>query len=243
MKKLEFFFCICCLFLTLSGCAQNNSLKTQLQLLQNPSGYKFPLDSTGFSVIKNAKFYTKNGDTDVFDINSENIHVVDVNNDGEKDIIYQDIRHYQATVLLLKKGNDFVEIWNGPGALVSLKEGGKTTMYVLSSAIGCFDMTMLSTLVINSDNTLVENTIALYSDTKMSTISKTFEQKIILGILRTQPVINDQKKTDPCTGDLKTGNQIRTIENKAVTVIKKQNEWFLVVLKEKDQSIIGWIKN
>ncbi|MBG6130348.1 hypothetical protein IWQ47_001569 [Aquimarina sp. EL_43] len=242
MKNKVFFFGIYYLFLTLSGYAQDSSLKTQLQLLQNPSECKFLLDNTGFLAIKNAKFYTKNGDTDVFDINSKNIHIVDVNNDGAKDIIYQDNRHYHATVLLIKKGNDFVEIWNGSGALVSLKEGEKTTMYVLSSAIGCFDMTMLSVLVINSDNILTENTIALYSDTKMGVINKTFEQKIISGTLRTQPVTDDKKKTDPCTGDLKTGNQIRVIENKAVTVIKKQNEWFLVILKEKDQSIIGWVK-
>ncbi|EZH73417.1 hypothetical protein ATO12_15875 [Aquimarina atlantica] len=242
MKNKVFFLGIGYLFLTVSGYAQGNSLKTQLLLLQNSLGHKFLLDSTGFSTIKNAKFYTKNGDTNVFDINSKNVHIVDVNNDGEKDIIYQDNRHYQATVLLLKKGNDFVEVWNGPGVLVDIKQEKETTMYIVSSAIGCFDMTIVSTLVIDSDTTLTENTIALYSDTKMSTINKTLEQKIISGTLRTQPVIDDKKKIDPCTGDLKMGNQIRVIENKTVTVIKKQKEWFFVVLQEKDQSIIGWVK-
>ena len=97
-------------------------------------------------------------------------------------------------------------------------------------------------LVVNSDYTITPKTIELYSQTKIGTISKPFEQRIISGVLRTQPVIDDKQKTDPCTGDLKTGNQIRTVKNKTVTVIKTQNRWVLVVLKEKDQSIIGWVK-
>ena len=242
MKTKAFFFGICCMLLTLSICAQNSTLEIQLQLLQNPLEYNFPLDSTGISEIKNTKFFAKSGNTDVFDINSKNTHVVDINNDDQKDIIYQDTRHYPATVLLVRKGDDFVEIWNGTGTLVNIKQGEQTTIYVLSSAIGCFDITMLSELIIKRDNTFIENTIALYSDTKIEKINKIFEQKVISGIVRTQPRIDNKEKTDSCTGDVKTGNQIRTIKNKEVTVIKKQNEWLFIVLKEKDHSIIGWIK-
>lgn len=242
MKNKEFFLWVGGLFLILSGYAQDESLEIQLQLLQNSSEYQFPIDSTGFSKIKNAKFYTKNGNTDVFAINSNNIHLVDINKDGEKDVIYQDNRHYQATVLLVKKEDDFVEIWNGSGVLVHLRKGKETIIYVLNSAIGCFDITMLSTLVMSNDK-LTEKTIALSSETKIGVIDKTFEQRMISGILRTQAIVDDKKKTDPCTGDFKIGNQIRTIENKEVTIIKKQNEWLLVVLKEKEQSIIGWVKN
>ncbi|WP_103070126.1 hypothetical protein [Aquimarina sediminis] len=243
MKNNALFFFIGCLFLTLFGYAQNDHLETQLKLLKTPPVNIFPLDSEGFLKMKNATFFTKNGDTDVFDINNENVHLIDFNNDGQKDIIYQDTRHYTTTVLLTKKDNDFVEIWNAPGALVDIKQEEQTTIHVLSRPIGCFDMMMLSTLVINSDNTLSENTIAHYSDTKMSTINKVLQQEIISGILRTRPVINDNKKIDPCTGDPKTGNQIRTIKNKEVVVIKTQKEWLLVILKEKDQSIIGWVKD
>lgn len=242
MKTKMFFFGIWFLFLALSGCAQNSTLEIQLQLLQNPLEHKFTLDSTGFSNIKKAKFFTKSGNANVFDINSNNIHVVDVNKDGKKDIIYQDTRQYPATVLLVRKGDDFVEIWNGTGALVDVKQGKHTTIYVLSSAIGCFDITMLSELMIKRDNILIENTIALHSDTKIEKTNKTFEQKIISGIVRTQPSIDNKEKTDPCTGDVKTGNQIKTIENVEVTVIKKQNDWLFIVLKEKGNSIIGWVK-
>lgn len=242
MKSKTFFFGTWCVFFMLSACAQKSSLRTQLQLLQNPLTNKYPLDSTGFSEIKKATFFTENGDTNVFRITSENAHLVDFNNDGEKDMIYQENRPYQATILLVKKGNDFLEIWNGSGALVAIKKGEKTAIYVLTSAIGCFDTTMVTALIVKNDTTISENILMIHTDTEVNNIHKTFEQKTISGILRTKPIVYNKKKTDPCTGDLKTGNQIRTIHNKEVTVIKSQNEWLQVVLKEKDHSSIGWVK-
>ncbi|WP_299435580.1 hypothetical protein [uncultured Aquimarina sp.] len=236
------FFSTSCLLTTLSGYAQNNSLKAQLQLLQTPLDYEFPLDSISFSEIKNANFLTKSGDTAVFNANSKNIHLVDVNNDGQKDIIYQDNRHYRTTVVLIKQDGDFVEIWNRSGALIDIKQGKQTTICVLSSAIGCLNETSLLELAINNDNTVAENIIALHTDTKLTKLNTTFEQKIVSGILRTQPIIDDIKKKDPCTGDLKKGNQLRVIESEDATVIKTKDDWCLLVFKEKDQSSIGWMK-
>ncbi|QKX04077.1 hypothetical protein HN014_03860 [Aquimarina sp. TRL1] len=242
MKNKAFFSGIWCLFLTLSVCAQDNSLKKQLKLLQNESEHRFLMDSTGFSKIKTATFITKSIDADELIANGKNIHLVDFNNDGHKDMIYQDFSPYATIILLAKKDKGFVEIWNGSGTLVNLNHGEKNTIYTLIHAIGCYYKNRLSMLVVNSDNTITQKTIELYSETKISTISKTFEQRIISGVLRTQPVIDNKQKTDPCTGELKTGNQIRTIKNKTVTVIKTQNRWVLVVLKENDQSSIGWVK-
>ncbi len=230
------------MFFTVLMYAQNNNVKTQLQLLQTPLDYELPIDSKDFSEIKNANFLTKNGDEKVFDINSNNVHLIDLNSDGQKDIIYQDTRHYQTTVVLVKQGNDFVEIWNGSGTLVDMKLGKTHTIYVLCRAIGCLNETLLSELVVDNNNTVTEHIIALHTDTKLTKLNTTFEQKILSGILRTQPSIDDKKKTDPCTGDVKTGNQLSVIEHKDVIVIKTQNEWCLVVLKEKEQSSIGWIK-
>jgi len=79
-KITTFFFGTWCVFFMLSACAQKSSLRTQLQLLQNPLTNKYPLDSTGFSEIKKATFFTENGDTNVFRITSENAHLVDFNN-------------------------------------------------------------------------------------------------------------------------------------------------------------------
>jgi len=242
MTNKTIFLNIWSMFLILLTYAQDNNLKTQIQLLQGSPAYKYPLDSTGFAIIKNAKFFTKSGNTDMFNINRTNIHVVDFNTDGEKDIIYQENSHYTATVLLVKKGDDFIEIWNGPGALVDIKHGEKISIYIRSNAVGCMYETMLSELSIKNDNSFTENIVSIHSETELNKINKTLKRKTISGILRTQPIIDDTKKTEPCTGDLIIGNQLRKIENQEVTVIKKQNKWLLVVVEEKSQSIIGWVK-
>ena len=80
-------------------------------------------------LIARADRLTKKGNAEVFMINSDNLHLVDFNNDGEKDVIYLDKRHYQRTVLFEKRGSNFNEIWSGSGALVNVKQGKKTTIF------------------------------------------------------------------------------------------------------------------
>ncbi|PKV51389.1 hypothetical protein ATE84_3474 [Aquimarina sp. MAR_2010_214] len=228
----------------LIGCAQNNDALTEsLKLLQKPPEFEFPIDSTGFSKIVTPQFDLANGHSNMFIINTKNIHFIDFNNDGNKDIIYQDTQHYQTTMLFVNEDNTFIETWSSPGKLMEVKQGEETTIYVLKSAIGCDTNSVLMELSIHSDNTITESLISHHYKTAITSMDAIFEQKKISGILRTQPVLNNQEKKDPCTGDLKNGNQVRTIENKAVTVIKKQKDWLLVIYKEKDRSIISWIKN
>jgi len=240
IKTLFLMACMCNIF---TGCAQSKSvLGTRLLLLQNPSENKFLMDSTGFSKIKNAKFYSKRGDSDVFNINSQNIHIVDFNNDGQKDIIYQETRLHQATVLLVKKDNKFIEIWNGPGVLVDIKQREETSIYVRSNGIGCFPYTMLFELIIKNDNSLMLSTIGHHSDTEVKDLKiKPMKQKLS-GLLRTQPIIDNKEKKDSCTGDVMIGNQIRRLDNEEVTILKEQNDWFLVLYNSKDTNLISWIK-
>lgn len=242
MKIKAFSLAMWCMILILIACASNNSLEKKLQLFQTPPGYQYPIDSTGYSEIKSSIFFTKNSNAEVFTMNSNNLYLVDFNNDGEKDVIYQDNRHYQTTMLLVKKGNDFVEIWKRPGRLVDVKQGKKTTFFVLNNAIGCLNEATLSELMIKNDTVIVENILTLHVDTKLNNINKTLKRQRVSGVLRTQAVVDDTKKKDPCTGDVKIGNQLRTIEDKEVTVIKNQDEWLLVVFKEVDRSMIGWVK-
>ena len=238
------FLSIWCMCMALTGYSQtNSSLQTQLQLLQKPSETKFPLDSSGFSKIKTEKFYAMNGDADVFDINSQNIHLVDFNNDGQKDIIYQENRLHQATVLLVKKGSDFVEIWNGPGAIAEVKQGKETIIYVRTNSIGCFPYVMLFELTMKNDNSFTQSTIGYHSDTEVKNVQRVTQKRQLSGILRTQPIVDDEKKKDPCTGDAIIGNQIRTLNNETVTILKKQDNWLLVVYKNNNTGLISWIKN
>ena len=244
MKVKPVFLVIGCLCTTLIGCVQNNDhLKTSLRLMQNSPEFQFSLDSTGFSKIKNLKFYSAIDSTVIPTPNSNNIHVVDFNNDGYKDIIYQNKEHYPETKLFVRKGNNFMELCSYAGALVKIKQDKETTIYVLKQAIGCDVFSELIQLTINNNNAITKSTITYHYNTKIETTNPIFEQKKISGILRLQPIIDDTNKIDPCSGDLINGNQLKTIENKIVTIIKTHKNWSLVLYKEKNNSTIGWIKN
>lgn len=232
------------MLITIIGYAQNDStLVKDLELLQKPAEFQFSIDNSGYSKIESSQFYSKRGDTDAFIINPKDIHFLDFNNDGYKDIIYQDTRHYQATIIFVKKGNDFKEIWSGPGKLIEVKQGKETTVYVIMNFIGCSPISILNKLIIHNDNSITESSISYHYKTIIENTDVIFEQKNVSGILRTQPVLDNKELNDPCTGGSVIGNQLRTIENKEITIIKKQKDWLLVVYKDKSNSIVSWIKN
>lgn len=217
-------------------------LETSLRLLQHPPEYKFTIDNSGFSKITNLKFYQENGTILPFNIESKNIHFIDFNNDGNKDIIYQDSFPYQTTLLFVNKNNNFFEIWTGAGGLVEIKQEKETIIYVLNHPIGCYNNIQLIEIMVNNDNYVTENLIAYHVDPKIKNLATVFKQKKLSGILRIQPILDNKIKIDPCTGESITGNQVRTIKNETVTIIKKQDNWFLVLYKENDISIISWIQ-
>ncbi len=244
MVKKVFLLAIMFMSNILIGYAQNNNaIRASLKLLQTPTEFQFSMNNNGFSKLATPQFYSANGHTDVFTINPRNIHFVDFNNDGNKDIIYQDTQHYLATTLFVNKNNDFTEMWSGPGKLVEVKQGEETTIYVLKNAIGCDYSSRLIELIVHNDNTITQSSIAYHYNTTIRGVNAVLKQKKISGILRTQPILDNKDKVDPCSGDLINGNQLKTIENKIVTIIKKQKNWLLVIYKEKDNSSIGWIIN
>lgn len=244
MKIKTFFWGILWTCVTVIGYAQNNNnLKTNLQLLQKPIAFRFLMDSTGFSKIENPQFYSTISHANLPALNSKNIHFIDFNNDGYKDIIYQDTEHYSTTKLFVNKQNNFIEIGNYTGNFIEIKKEIKTKIYVVKHAVGCDFYSELIELTISNDNTITENRIAYHYNTKIEEINTILEQKKISGILRTQPILNNKKQIDPCSGNLIIGNQLKFIENKKITIIKKQKNWLLVIYKEKDNSILGWIKN
>jgi hypothetical protein len=227
----------------MASAQNNNNLKTGLLLLENSTGFQLPIDSTGFSEIKNPIFYSKQGYTDAFIIDGKYVHLVDFNNDGLKDIIYQDKRHYNATILFACNGDDFIEIWSGPGVLVAIEKDNNTSVSVVSNAVGCFPITLLIELTIDNQNNVTENTIALHHETNLKKSNTKFEQQTLSGILRTQPLVDDEEKIDPCTGDPIIGNHIRTLEDQVVTAIYKEKVWWQVLYKKEDQTgLIGWVK-
>ncbi|WP_291871557.1 hypothetical protein [Maribacter sp.] len=224
--------------------AQTNNmdtLKEQLRLLQLPQDFEFEKDTTGFSKFKNSKFYAKNGD--VYTIDGNNIHLIDFNNDGLKDIVYQEKRPYTATVLFANNGKDFLEIWNGPGQPVCITQAENTTISVYSSHVGCIEIILLFEVTVGVENKITEDLLSYHHNTLLKKLDYNFKQKVVTGILRATPIEDNTETEDPCTGEQRLGNQIRTIENQKITVIKDKGDWLMVVYKNKNNSIITWIRN
>jgi hypothetical protein len=225
------------------GNAQNtDTLKMSLELLQKSKEFRFPADSSGFSNFRASKFLLPNGGAVPFPIDPKNIHIVDFNNDGQKDIIFQNKFRYGTTLLFVNKDNNFKVLWSGAGTLVAITEGANPTMYVRNNPIGCFNNTQLMALTVHEDNTISENFIAYHDDTDIKDLDKALIKNSISGILRTQPIVDDTITIDPCTGDTVTGNQVRTIENDIVIILKKMENWLLVIHESKGTHIICWIQ-
>lgn len=247
MAKIVYILLLLVLPLAMScASAQTNNidtLKEQLRLLQLPQGFELKKDTTGFSKFKNSKFYTKNGDEDVYTIDGNNIHLIDFNNDGLKDIVYQEKRPYTATALFVNNGKYFLEIWNGPGQPVCITQAENTTISVYSSHVGCIEINLLFEVTVGAENKITEDLLSYHHNTLLKKLDSNFKQKVVTGILRTTPTEDNTETEDPCTGEQRLGNQIRTIENQMVTVINDKGDWLLVVYKNNNNSVITWIRN
>lgn len=242
--RIKVLFVLVCLGSTLTGCAQDYpELRNRLRHLQNLDAHNFTIDSTGFSSLANPVFYSKHGKKDAFIIEGKNVHFLDFNNDGHKDIIYQSTYLQRATILFSKNGNDYREIWSGPGKPIDIKTGEETTVLVRADTLGCLGMSLLFTLNVKQDNTVVEDIIGHLHETNIQDLDDSFEPIVISGILRTHTVTDDKEKYDACWDETRRGNKIESMFNDAAIVLKKQGEWLLVLSERRNNNrVIGWIK-
>ncbi len=217
-----------------------------IQLERTLLDFKFPIDSTGFSKFKHSKFL-KNGNAVDFIIQPKNTHVIDFNKDGLQDIIYQNTEHYTETILFINNGSSFIEIYTTPGKLIDIQLGDKTLISIFSNAIGCFEKKIFSYVTIDTYNVMSTYKLWLHYETIINNLDSSFTQRKVTGILRTQPIVDNQHKEEICTREPRKGNQIDTLINQPVTVIKQQDNWLLVLYekttKETNYATIGWIKN
>ncbi len=95
--------------------------------------------------------------------------------------------------------------------------------------MGCIEINLLFELTVGAHNEITENLLSYHHTTQINTLDTVFKQKVVSGVLRTTPYLDNFETEDPCTGELRPGNQIRTIENQGVTVIKEKGNWLLVV--------------
>jgi len=171
-------------------------------------------------------------------------HVVDLNNDGLRDLIYSGpCLPYDQTGIFLNDGKTLKLIHNYPGEVVSLEKSiDKTEINILKRSCCCDYYSDYIQVTIWNDSRVDKNQITFWGNTEVK-VDKVIELKI-KGILRTSPETNDKKKEDDCSDQIFEGNHLARID-KLTTVfqLSKFGQWRLVLYPvDRENSYIGWIK-
>lgn len=171
-------------------------------------------------------------------------HVVDLNNDGLKDLIYSGpCSPYYQTGIFLNDGKTLKLVYDYPGEVVSLEKlKDKTLINILKESCCCDYYSDYIQVTIWNDSRVDKNQITFWSNTEIN-VGMIGEIKI-KGILRNSPEINDNKIKDECSNSVMEGNHLTHID-KSTTVIQLNQfgQWKLILYNvDKENSYIGWIK-
>lgn len=215
-----------------------DALKSTIKRLSIAKTVNFKMDSTGLSKLPKPVYYCSEGVKDIA------WHVVDLNKDGQKDLIYSGpCQPYSQTAIFINNGAKLKKVYEYSGALTSIKSDDEQTIIsILMQPMGCIYYADYIQVAIGLDTKIKKHTIEYHTDTKIG-VADTIEKKHLSGVLRTQPIVNDSIHKDACTSDIFIGNQITKLTNKEVVIIDTQNKWSQVLYKKnEDYSIIGWMK-
>ncbi|MBI3221099.1 MAG: hypothetical protein HYZ44_16425 [Bacteroidetes bacterium] len=238
------------LFLFLGCCTSNKSsnelltpesriesIQRRVNLLNHPSSIKY--DTTGFSKLSG---FNNNCD-------DENEHpwdyysVVDLNKDGQNDLIYSGFcMPYSKTFIWVTEANRLLLLYQGAGDIISMESAGKQTrINVLNGAIGCISESYLTEIMIEATLPPVVHSIEYHVLPKKNFVNLTNIK--VKGILRTSPRKDDVDHKDGCEQVFK-GNQLESIEEEAEVIqLDQKGEWKLVLYDQnKFHSVIGWIQ-
>lgn len=215
-----------------------DGLRSRLKLLEKPS--EFRNDTTGFSSVPKTDYGCDNKNENA----SDYYHVVDLNGDGRKDLIYSGpCKDLKQSAIFLNTGRVFKKVYDNIGRVVSVeKDGAETRINIFKEASRCDFFSQYTEVVINEKNQIRRNTIVFGAQTKISVASRLREDKVV-GTMRTTPHINDVIKRDACNNTVK-GNQLTRIHDfRNIIQINKVGPWWLVLYPETgDRAWIGWMK-
>jgi hypothetical protein len=219
-------------------CGQSNSeLRRRLLLLEDRSAFLF--DTTGISLFS----AIPNPCDDTIHWNS--YHVMDLNSDGLKDLIYSGPSNpYVETNIYMNTGNGLKFVFQSAGQVVSVQNNLTfSTINILKEACCCDKYSDQLELKIDNHNNIAQNTISFHSDTKIF-IDDSLETFVFKGIIRTNPTLDDIRRTDECSDLVYEGNKLISTKKKAEVVQLSNNEdWSLILFKENNQRYwIGWIE-
>ncbi len=245
-------------FLGLTAISRGQSIvniQKRLSLLNNAE--KIEYDTTGFSVLPKFKFFCTSDMVIIEKDSTERIvpsetkgswkyySVIDLNNDGLNDLIYSGpCNPYDQTGIFINDGKKLQFVYDFPGAIISIdKNDSRTIINSLKKACCCDSDYDFTEIVINKGSSSATTNRITYAVIPPTSF-KNLEQVKVKGILRRTPKQDDANKKDQCSNRIFKGNHWLLVD-KATDAIKldQSGEWSLVLYKRnKDESIIGWIK-
>lgn len=238
MEQMKLSFTILILgWATLTYGQKFDGLRNRLRLLQKSD---FTYDTTGFSSLPRIDYRCDNKNKN----RNDYYHVVDLNGDGRKDLIYSGpCDGVVQTGIFLNTGRVFRKVYDNLGKVVSVETAGsKTSIHIFKEGKRCDFFSQYTEVTIDEKSQMTRNTIVFGAQTKILIASR-FKEDKVMGTIRTTPDVNDVIKRDECNNTVK-GNQLTRIHDfKDVIQINKAGPWWLVLYPETgDRSWIGWMK-
>ena len=214
------------------------SLRNRLIILEKQS--EFRTDTTGFSSLPRIDYGCDNKNKTA----SEYYHVVDLNNDGRKDLLYSGpCKDGSQAAIFINTGKSLKKVYDNLGRIISIEQNGsKTSINVFKEASRCDFFSQYTEIVVNDKSEMTRHTIVFGAQTKISVAARLKKDKVV-GTLRTTPHVNDIVKRDACNNAVR-GNQLTRIHDfRDVVQINKAGPWWLVLYPETgDRAWIGWMK-
>lgn len=204
---------------------------------------EFATDTSGLSQFQLTKEFNEFCDLEMFgDINS--FHVIDLNFDAYKDIIYSGgCNPYDETFIYLYKNGKLNLAFQTPGKLVELDQMNDKSVLQIKKEPCCCDHDFdLIELTIQPNSRIEKKQISFHYKTKVSIGN--LKEIMFKGIVRTTPEINDHKEAGECVDEIRVGNHITTFSSLEPAVqIDKSGSWRLILFSvDNTISRIGWIK-
>jgi hypothetical protein len=201
---------------------------------------KLAFDTTGFHLLPKVEYFCDSGNRNAWDY----YHVVDLNGDGLKDLIYSGpCKPYDQAGIFLNDGNALKQVHNYPGSVISIdRNSSATTIQIFKKACCCDPFSSLIEVTIDDQSNVTKDLITFSRDTEIPG-NLQLKEISVKGILRSKPEVDDKMKKDDCTDRLLKGNHLVTITTpQEVTQVYQSGNWKLVVYQENIHNTwIGWI--
>lgn len=213
-------------------------LREELVIIQDVDHVSFPMNTKGYDTLPRVTYECFDEDLGRF------WHVQDLNNDGLNDMIYSGpCKPYNQSAIFMNNGDRLEKVFETPGKLLKIEsksEGAR--VYVFKESCCCDYYSGLTKIVVGLDGGIHKEVISYHVDTQLNLDKKLFK-KSISGVLRSQPVVDDEVGIDPCFDQKKVGNHLYKLNAQKVVVLQSKGGWDLVLCsKDEENSIIGWVK-